>query len=82
MESTEAILEKVKKIVAEQLGRKVEEVKAEAKFIDDLGADSLDLVELIMSLEEEYGIEIPDTAAEKLRSVQEVIDYIKAESGK
>lgn len=82
MESTEAILEKVKKIVAEQLGRKVEEVKAEAKFIEDLGADSLDLVELIMSLEEEYGIEIPDTAAEKLRSVQEVIDYIKAESGK
>jgi len=70
------IAEKVKSIVAEQLGVKIEEVKEEAKFIDDLGADSLDTVELVMALEEEFGAEIPDEEAEKLTTVGEAIDYI------
>jgi len=70
------IAEKVKSIVAEQLGVKIEEVKEEAKFIDDLGADSLDTVELVMALEEEFGAEIPDEEAEKLTTVVEAINYI------
>jgi len=70
------IAEKVKSIVAEQLGVKIEEVKEDAKFIDDLGADSLDTVELVMALEEEFGAEIPDEEAEKLTTVVEAINYI------
>jgi len=70
------IADKVKSIVAEQLGVKLEEVKEEAKFIDDLGADSLDTVELVMALEEEFGAEIPDEEAEKLTTVGEAINYI------
>jgi acyl carrier protein len=70
------VAEKVKAIVAEQLGVKIEEVKEEAKFIDDLGADSLDTVELVMALEEEFGAEIPDEDAEKLTTVGEAISYI------
>jgi len=70
------ISEKVKSIVAEQLGVKIEEVKEDAKFIDDLGADSLDTVELVMALEEEFGAEIPDEDAEKLTTVGEAITYI------
>ncbi|MBF0253468.1 MAG: acyl carrier protein [Candidatus Omnitrophica bacterium] len=70
------IAEKVKAIVAEQLGVKIEEVKEDAKFIDDLGADSLDTVELVMALEEEFGAEIPDEDAEKLTTVGEAIKYI------
>jgi len=70
------ISEKVKSIVAEQLGVKIEEVKEDAKFIDDLGADSLDTVELVMALEEEFGAEIPDEDAEKLTTVGEAIAYI------
>ncbi len=66
----------VKAIVAEQLGVKAEEVKDEAKFIDDLGADSLDTVELVMALEEEFETEIPDEEAEKITTVQLAIDYI------
>lgn len=69
--------EKIKKIIAEQLGVKEEEVKPESAFIDDLGADSLDTVELIMSLEEEFSIEIPDDDAEKMVKVSDVIQYIK-----
>ena len=64
------------KIVAEQLGVKEEEVKAEASFVDDLGADSLDTVELVMALEEEFETEIPDEEAEKITTVQLAIDYI------
>ena len=67
---------RVKKIVAEQLGGKEEEVKAEASFVDDLGADSLDTVELVMALEEEFETEIPDEEAEKITTVQLAIDYI------
>lgn len=71
------VSEKVKSIVAEQLGVKSEEVKEDAKFIDDLGADSLDTVELVMALEEEFGAEIPDEDAEKLTTVGEAIEYIQ-----
>ena len=71
------VAEKVKAIVAEQLGVKAEEVKPEAKFIDDLGADSLDTVELVMALEEEFGAEIPDEDAEKLSTVGEAVKYIE-----
>ena len=72
-----AVEERIKKIIAEQLGVKEEEVKPESAFIDDLGADSLDTVELIMSLEEEFNIEIPDDDAEKMIKVSDVISYIK-----
>ena len=73
-----AVAEKVKSIIAEQLGVKIEEVKPEASFIDDLGADSLDTVELVMALEEEFETEIPDEEAEKITTVQLAIDYINA----
>ena len=72
------IEERVKKIVIEQLGVKEEEVKNGSSFVDDLGADSLDTVELVMALEEEFETEIPDEDAEKITTVQEAIDYIKA----
>jgi len=68
--------EKIKDIIAEQLGVKKEEIKPESSFVDDLGADSLDTVELVMALEEEFGIEIPDEDAEKMTSVGEAIRYI------
>ena len=71
------IEERVKKIVAEQLGVKAEEVTAEKSFVDDLGADSLDTVELVMALEEEFETEIPDEEAEKITTVQAAIDYVK-----
>ena len=71
-----SIEERVKKIVAEQLGVKEEEVKTEASFVEDLGADSLDTVELVMALEEEFETEIPDEEAEKITTVQLAIDYI------
>ena len=70
------IEDRVKKIVAEQLGVKEEEVKAEASFVDDLGADSLDTVELVMALEEEFETEIPGEEAEKITTVQLAINYI------
>ncbi|HXZ25310.1 MAG TPA: acyl carrier protein [Nitrospiria bacterium] len=69
--------ERVKKIIAEQLGVEEDEVTPEASFVDDLGADSLDTVELVMALEEEFGVEIPDEEAEKILTVQQAIDYIK-----
>lgn len=70
------IFERVKKIVVEQLDVKPEGVEPNASFTNDLGADSLDIVELVMALEEEFDIEIPDEAAEKILTVQEVVDYI------
>ena len=73
-----SVEERVKKIVAEQLGVKEEEVTNEATFVDDLGADSLDTVELLMALEEEFETEIPDEEAEKITSVQLAIDYVNA----
>ena len=76
-----AVVEKVKSIIAEQLGVKQEEVNPEASFIDDLGADSLDTVELVMALEEEFGIEIPDEDAEKITTVGDAIKYIEEKSG-
>ena len=72
-----AMEDKVKKIIVEQLGVEEEDVTPEASFVDDLGADSLDTVELVMAFEEEFGIEIPDEDAEKMLTVQNVIDYIK-----
>jgi acyl carrier protein len=69
---------KVKKIIVEQLGVDEAEVTPEAKFIDDLGADSLDTVELVMALEEEFGVEIPDEDAEKITTVKGALDYILA----
>lgn len=71
---------KVKKIISEQLGVAEAEVKSESSFVNDLGADSLDTVELVMALEEEFGIDIPDEDAEKIATVQNAIDYIKAKS--
>jgi acyl carrier protein len=74
------VFEKVKKIVSEQLGVEAAEVKPEASFANDLGADSLDTVELVMALEEEFGIEIPDEAAEGIATVQDAVDFIKEKS--
>ena len=73
-----SVEERVKKIVIEQLGVKDSEVSNSASFVDDLGADSLDTVELVMALEEEFETEIPDEAAEKITTVQQAIDYINA----
>ena len=74
----ESVEQRVKKIVAEQLGVNEANVKTDSAFVDDLGADSLDTVELVMALEEEFECEIPDEEAEKITSVQQAIDYIKA----
>ncbi|MBK5094506.1 MAG: acyl carrier protein [Deltaproteobacteria bacterium] len=73
-----SVEKKVKEIVSEQLGRDANEVTDGASFIDDLGADSLDIVELVMAMEDEFGIEIPDEEAEKIKTVKDVIEYIKA----
>lgn len=73
-----AIEDKVKEIIVEQLGVDAAQVTPEASFIDDLGADSLDTVELVMAFEEEFNIEIPDEAAEKIKKVGDAIEYIKA----
>lgn len=76
-----SIEERVKKIVCEQLGVKEEDVKASSSFVEDLGADSLDTVELVMALEEEFETEIPDEEAEKITTVQQAIDYITKNLG-
>lgn len=70
-----SVVDKVKKIIADKLSVDMEEVVPEASFVDDLGADSLDLVELIMTMEEEFDIDIPDEDAEKMVTVQDAIDY-------
>lgn len=71
------MFEKIKEIIIEQLGVEEEDVKMESSFIDDLGADSLDIVELIMAMEEEFDLEIPDSEAEKIATVSDVVEYIK-----
>ena len=73
--------DRVKKIVVEHLGVEQEKVTEDASFIDDLGADSLDIVELVMALEEEFGVEIPDDAAEKITTVRDAIEYIDQNKG-
>jgi acyl carrier protein len=73
-----SIEERVKEIIVEQLGVEEDEVSPEASFVDDLGADSLDTVELVMAFEEEFNIEIPDEDAERIGTVQDAVDYIKA----
>lgn len=77
-----SIEERVRKIIVEQLGVNEAELSNKSSFVDDLGADSLDTVELVMALEEEFETEIPDEQAEKITTVQEAIDYIKANSEK
>ena len=73
--------DRVKKIVVEHLGVEEDKVTPDASFIDDLGADSLDIVELVMAFEEEFGVEIPDDAAEKITTVKDAIDYIDSNKG-
>ena len=75
-----ALEDKVKEIIVDQLGVDADQVKPEASFIEDLGADSLDTVELVMALEEEFDLEIPDEEAEKIRTVGDAINYIKSKS--
>jgi acyl carrier protein len=76
-----SVEERVKKIVVEQLGVKEDEVTNTSSFVDDLGADSLDTVELVMALEEEFETEIPDEEAEKITTVQQAVDYVNANQG-
>lgn len=76
--SADEVVQKVQDIIAESLGVKRSEVVSSASFIDDLNADSLDIVELVMTIEKEFDIEIPDDEAERIRTVQDAIDYIKA----
>ena len=76
-----AIEEKVKEIIVEQLGVDAEKVTPPARFVEDLGADSLDTVELVMAFEEEFDIEIPDEDAEKIRTVNEAIEFVKSKAG-
>ena len=78
----EPVADRVKKIIVDQLGVEEETVTPEASFVDDLGADSLDTVELVMALEEEFGIEIPDEDADKITRVKEATEYIEKHSGK
>jgi acyl carrier protein len=78
MASSEDISERIKSIIVDQLGVAMEDVTPQASFIEDLGADSLDIVELIMALEEEYNMEIPDEDAEKIQTVNDVITYVQA----
>ncbi|MGB9755470.1 MAG: acyl carrier protein [Desulfurella sp.] len=77
-----SIADQVKDIIKEQLGVEEEEIKPEAKFIEDLGADSLDTVELVMAMEEKFGIEIPDSDAEKILTVQDAISYVESHINK
>jgi len=72
-----ALLDDIKEVVVEQLGVNADEVKEDSKFVEDLGADSLDVVELVMALEEKFDIEIPDDEAEKIRTVKDVVNYIE-----
>ena len=75
------IEKKIKEVIADKLGKSVDEIKDEASFIEDLGADSLDIVDMIMKLEEEFGVSIPDEDLDKIRTVKDAIDYIKSKVG-
>lgn len=75
---SQAIEERMKSIIADQLGVQEEDIKLSSKFIEDLGADSLDIVELIMAMEEEFECEIPDEEAERIRTVEDAVNYLKA----
>ena len=75
------IEKKIKEVIADKLGKSVDEIKDEASFIEDLGADSLDIVDMIMKLEEEFGVSIPDEDLDKIRTVKDAIDYIKSKIG-
>ncbi len=75
-----SIEDQVKKIISEQLGVGIDEIRPESSFIDDLGADSLDIVELVMAMEEAFGTDIPDEEAEKIQTVKDAIDYIQQRS--
>ncbi len=75
-----ALLEDIKAVVVEQLSVNADEVKEDSKFVEDLGADSLDVVELVMALEEKFDIEIPDDEAEKIQTVQDVVNYIQSKN--
>ena len=77
-----AVEDKVREIIVEQLGVSADEVVAEASFIDDLGADSLDIVELVMAIEEEFDIEVPDEEAERMQNIGDVIAYVEEKSSK
>jgi acyl carrier protein len=79
--SDKSIEERVKDIIVDQLGVSADQVTAEAKFVEDLGADSLDTVELVMALEEEFDVEVPDDEAEKLQAVKDVVDFITSKKG-
>ncbi|MES2995823.1 MAG: acyl carrier protein [Verrucomicrobiota bacterium] len=79
--SDKSIEERVKEIIVDQLGVNADQVNPEAKFVEDLGADSLDTVELVMAFEEEFDVEVPDEEAEKLQSVGDVINFITAQQG-
>jgi len=80
MADKDAVFDKVKEIIVDQLGVEEDEVTPQAHFIEDLGADSLDIVELVMALEEEFGLEIPDEEAEKISTVGDAVDYIRENS--
>ena len=82
MATTNEINEKVKKIIVDKLGVNADQVKPEAKFVDDLGADSLDTVELVMELEEQFGVEIPDEDAEKILTVGDAMKYVETHNPK
>ncbi len=73
---------RIKEVIAEKLGKSPDEIKDDATFIEDLGADSLDLVDMIMKLEEEFGVSIPDEELEKIKTVKDAIEYVKAKTGK
>jgi len=79
--SDKSIEERVKDIIVDQLGVSAEQVTSEAKFVEDLGADSLDTVELVMALEEEFDVEVPDDEAEKLQAVKDVVSFITSKKG-
>ncbi|MFM2196747.1 MAG: hypothetical protein RLZZ505_179 [Verrucomicrobiota bacterium] len=79
--SDKSIEERVKDIIVDQLGVSADQVTAEAKFVEDLGADSLDTVELVMALEEEFDVEVPDDEAEKLQAVKDVVSFITSKKG-
>lgn len=79
--SDKTIAERVKEIIVDQLGVSADQVTSEAKFVEDLGADSLDTVELVMALEEEFDVEVPDDEAEKLQAVKDVVTFIEGKKG-